>query len=185
MLDAFEFKGAWWLPDHPDKKIPGVLKFHQSEGAILDLIGSFRTVNDNKTSFETVYGVNTDGKSITLFKVLESNLKFNGAYFSKYISTFIFEGGHFPKYDDIMLKSMSVSYSYLDEWIEISRLHLDDINAKSYTFTYTSPPPVQLGSYNGFDVEVVSSARSDFTLLGQRDFSLKQSLFIKINSTKE
>lgn len=35
MMDKFEYKGIWWLPDKPEKKISGTLRFTHNEGAIL------------------------------------------------------------------------------------------------------------------------------------------------------
>jgi len=42
MIEKFEYKGIWWLPDKPKERISGTLKFTPDEGAILDLIGSFK-----------------------------------------------------------------------------------------------------------------------------------------------
>ncbi len=48
MIEEFEYKGIWWLPDKPKNRISGILRFTPNEGAILDLIGSFK-VDMNKT----------------------------------------------------------------------------------------------------------------------------------------
>jgi hypothetical protein len=38
VLEAFERRGLWWLPDMPDHTVAGVLSFSQDDIA-LDLIG--------------------------------------------------------------------------------------------------------------------------------------------------
>lgn len=38
MLEAFEFRGLWWLPEQPKERVAGVLTFSQDE-ASLELIG--------------------------------------------------------------------------------------------------------------------------------------------------
>ncbi len=48
MIEKFEYKGYWWLPNRPETKIPGTLTFNPDEGAILDLEGSFKDVGDLK-----------------------------------------------------------------------------------------------------------------------------------------
>lgn len=42
MSEKFEFKGIWWLPDKPEEQISGTLRFVAAEGAVLELIGSFK-----------------------------------------------------------------------------------------------------------------------------------------------
>jgi len=32
MIDSFEHKGIWWLPDNEDEKIEGILKFSVPDG---------------------------------------------------------------------------------------------------------------------------------------------------------
>ncbi|MHC1564886.1 MAG: ApeA N-terminal domain 1-containing protein, partial [Candidatus Syntropharchaeales archaeon] len=41
MNEEFECGGEWWLPDNPEEKIRGTLKFAHGEGGILDLEGNF------------------------------------------------------------------------------------------------------------------------------------------------
>ena len=40
-MEEFEYKGKWWLPEKPDEKLSGILKFHPVTGARLELVGSF------------------------------------------------------------------------------------------------------------------------------------------------
>jgi len=36
-----EWSGLWWLPDAPDEKVPGVLRYKPGDGPVLSLIGVF------------------------------------------------------------------------------------------------------------------------------------------------
>ncbi len=46
MIEEFEYKGKWWLPDKPEKQISGTLRFNPTDGAVLELIGSFKDFQD-------------------------------------------------------------------------------------------------------------------------------------------
>lgn len=39
--EAGEWAGLWWLPDGPDEKVPGVLRYDVDGGLLLSLIGAF------------------------------------------------------------------------------------------------------------------------------------------------
>lgn len=41
MIKSFECKGYWFLPDNPNRKISGILKYIPNEILKLELIGSF------------------------------------------------------------------------------------------------------------------------------------------------
>jgi len=64
MMDKFEYKGRWWLPDKPEKRISGTLRFTPNEGAILELIGSFKDTKDINKMLEPeiILGISSNGK---------------------------------------------------------------------------------------------------------------------------
>jgi hypothetical protein len=44
LLDDFELKGIWWLPEKPDLQISGILSFESEKRISLELLGSFQRV---------------------------------------------------------------------------------------------------------------------------------------------
>lgn len=38
-MESFEYKGYWYLPNKPDRKIAGILSFKDGESSTLELIG--------------------------------------------------------------------------------------------------------------------------------------------------
>src|SRR2546423_9209739 len=71
MIQKFEHKGVWYLPDSPKNRISGVLNFSTDKGAVLELIGTLKgesKAKDSPVEFEVVLGTSTDGKDITLYK---------------------------------------------------------------------------------------------------------------------
>ena len=45
-METLEVAGNWWLPNQPDKKVPGILTFDTLEAGRLKLIGGLRGIND-------------------------------------------------------------------------------------------------------------------------------------------
>ena len=78
-MEEFEYNGIWWLPENQDEKISGTLTFNTAEGAYLELIGSFKKIEDlNKVlNPNIILGITYNGKSITLYKCYESRSHFS------------------------------------------------------------------------------------------------------------
>lgn len=108
----------------------GNLVYKPNEGATLTLIGSFRGEEDyipvqnlKLVQHGIILGTGEDGSRITLFQCDE---KPHGIRWNKgeiivrqaFRVNYIFKGHHFKKVDDIKFNTMSVSYSYLEEWID-------------------------------------------------------------------
>ena len=114
MMDKFEYKGRWWLPDKPEKQISGTLRFTPNEGAILDLIGSFKATKDiNKIlKPEIILGI-SNGKKITLHKCFETklnNVSVPESLTSSFYANEVFVGAHFQKSEDIKFRELSIRY---------------------------------------------------------------------------
>lgn len=41
LAETHEWSGLWWLPEAPDERVPGVLRYDREGGATLSLIGTF------------------------------------------------------------------------------------------------------------------------------------------------
>jgi hypothetical protein len=73
----FKTRGKWWLPNNPDAKVSGSLRFNPKGGCMLKLVGSFSfyTEQDALTAsfvgprpeYPVIYGEETDGTPISLF----------------------------------------------------------------------------------------------------------------------
>lgn len=75
-----EWTGHWWLPDDPDRAVPGILRYKPGEGLRLSLIGGFEdrilrpiengvAVMEGSRSWSLIWGV-ADNKEITLIDCL-------------------------------------------------------------------------------------------------------------------
>jgi hypothetical protein len=121
-MNPFEMKGIWWLPGEEDIQVKGVLRFSPSEGGTLELLGTFRF--ETKVHYNT-FLINKDiilglvnGHEITCYKCL--NFNYTGSETlstATYRVSYIFEGYHFLREEDICFDSISVNYSHFEDWL--------------------------------------------------------------------
>jgi hypothetical protein len=129
-MEEFKYEGFWWLPKDPSIKISGTLFFDPKTGGRLELIGTFKTIDDLKqinkealsSSVSIILGLSVEGKTITLYKCFETSfsISFPGITKSAFYVNIIFIGCHFEKEEEILLDEVSVNYSNLNEWAGIS-----------------------------------------------------------------
>ena len=194
MIEEFEYKGIWWLPYKPEDRISGWLKFSPNEGAVLDLIGSFKDISsiekilkEKILKLEIILGISSDGKNITLYKCFEtkSNFSFPGLSTSSFYADNVFVGAHFQKPEDIKFKSLFVHYLYLDEWVDVSGFDIQYLpDEEKVIVTYKRPLPIQATIDNcniSLDFEAIYPARSYV----QKEASIKQRTYIGIEPLEE
>jgi hypothetical protein len=121
MLEDFQYQGSWWLPEYPENKVSGILRFIHNQNIILELIGCFPV---NHSSIILGNALNNKGgtqEKITLygvsFKSQDGHPNFNDVVKSLFQADFLLIGEHFSKSDDIQFYSLSASFTYLEEWL--------------------------------------------------------------------
>lgn len=185
-MEEFEYNGMWWLPENPENKICGVLKFHPVKSTNLELIGSFRESKKLSTFLnpDIILGITSNGKIITLYRCYESQslMSMPGFTTSSFIASVVFLGHHFKKEEDILFNSLSLNYSHLDEWVGItgfqSKTETDVENDfTKYEVSYSFPEKVEV-KINDFNI----SLDFKFNIGGDRvkEINLKQKTFINI-----
>ncbi|MBI5960161.1 MAG: hypothetical protein HY866_15580 [Chloroflexi bacterium] len=123
-MEEFEYKGLWWLPQSPDHQVAGTLKFHPVDGAVLETTGDTLIRQDGV--IETICGYTNKGDPVTLWKCIRSGETWAVGYVSStYQVHVIFIGCHFEKYEDIVFDSISIRYTYLEQWFGISGFSSD------------------------------------------------------------
>ncbi len=193
-MKSFELNGYWWLPSNPDNIIAGTLSFDPINGGFLSLLGSFQ----NFTKFGQVFDVDiilgfADGKKITLYHCYAtgSNMSLTTggpiALKSSFLVNIIILGHYFEKVDDIMFKSLSVNYSHLEDWTQISgfkfNLQSDKENHfNQYEVKYNFPQKFEMK----ID-DVLISFDYNFREGGDRikEVRLLQTTFIKVEPLRE
>ena len=177
MIEKFEYDGIWWLPEKPDNKVSGKLKFHPVEGLKLQLIGSFKELKDFNTFLQPliILGIISNGGVITLYKCYESqsHMSVLGFLSSSFIASVAFLGCHFRKEEEIRFDFLSLNYSHLET---DSKNHLT-----KHEVIYSFPEKVEakIGNLSIF-------FDYNFTSGGDRlkEVNLKHTTFIKIKPSK-
>lgn len=190
MNEEFEYKGNWWLPDKPEKRVSGTLTFTPNKGANLDLMGSFKdTENMNITlKPEIILGVSSDGKYITLYKCFETNStpNFLGVQTSsRFLANLVFEGVHFQTSEDISFKSISVHYLYLDEWVNISGFDIKSPAEKEVIIKYKPPEPFQAKISDELKILINFPPPWPLFVHVQKEVTIKQNTEVKIETSEE
>jgi|SRR5215216_742049 len=187
---TFEYRGIWWLPENPQKKLTGVLVFDQDSGGILELDGWFKEITDINTILQPsiILGFTKEGKRVTLCKNAELQTKYNmpGLPVSSFSTLTILEGKHFLNTEDIKFKKISVSYSYLDEWLDIHAFDFGDwINQNpqqinEVTIKYCIPKAIKAQISNDLYLEIVFRPQFNFATSGQQFANINQRIFVNV-----
>lgn len=190
MMKEFEYEGVWWLPENSEKKLQGKLKFTPWDGALLDLIGSFKESQDvfEELEPEIILGITVTGKNVTLQRCLKirSGINYPGFPTCTFYAHTVFIGAHFVKSEDIRFKTLSVQYSHLDEWVNISGFKITDVPEEHRTIIeYKLPEPIQSKISDDFDMWINFEATLPSRSRVQKEASITQKIEIKIETTKE
>ncbi len=170
LLDSFEHRGWWWLPDRPADKVAGVLAFSQDRVS-LELIGQLpreQQAPDPVTGDIThafmplsrarILGETTRGKLVTLEECHATSLAIVGGQHEHFAPGFVLEGAHFDADELIVFDEFAVRYSQLDIWVAVNGFETQSIQTDGESLQRIdvsfSPPPEERVSLEGFDIAV-------------------------------
>lgn len=192
MTDKFEYKGMWWLPDNPTNQIAGTLRFSPDDGAILDLQGNFKDINDinNISAAKIILGNSFDGENISLhgchsgFRRTRLLLPSTASWLFDVGMVFI--GAHLPKKEDAKFKNICIHYSHLDEWVGISGFDrsLPVVANNETVIKYKLPEPI-LANIDDYKISICFAFTPPSFSYLQKEATIKQKVYIKIESSEE
>jgi hypothetical protein len=155
MVEECEFEGYWWRPVDPEKKVPGTLKFSQSD-VRLDLLGSFEEMKPGPVGHvddePRILGLTKDRKCVSLERCLGLGQSINipGFPVTTYGPHMILVGAWYEPDEDVRFDEVYLRFSDLDTWATSSgfgyEMHFDE-DRKSLTkldVSYTPPEPVTI-----------------------------------------
>lgn len=190
MIKEFDYKGIWFLPEKLERQVCGTLKFTPDEGAILDLIGSFKDITgiNKMIDAKIILGIASNGTKITLYDCFETNSNFSSTGFqtSSFHASIVFVGAHFQKTGDIHFKSLSIHYSHLDEWVNISGFDIKQSLAENeVVIKYKLPQPFHANISDDLKISLNVNATGPSWSLVQKEATIKQKTKIKIEPSKD
>ena len=137
---------------------------------------------DRKT--DLIVGSSADGKKITLYKCLLTNIHRHivnkGACTEEFevISRFVFVGTHFNKVQDITFKSLYVRYLNLEKWADISGFKIAPYQKDTYLIKYRLPKKIALKTGDDFQISVSFSASYPALTHPQTEASIEQNAWL-------
>lgn len=191
LVKEVQYTGKWWLPDNQDKKIPGRLRFKQSEGAILELDGCFAESPKITESFNLaiVNGSSNTGEDITLHRCLGRVVNVTGSfveprfyYISKVYAREVFVGVHFQTEEEIKFSHLRIHYSHLDEWLNMSGFRFED-HGDEKVLRHKPPGQVQISVSN--ELRLLIAFQCSYTPYSVTEPHITQRAVIVIIPAKE
>ena len=132
------YKGLWWLPDIPDKQIPGILTV-ENDAIILETIGCMgidsaiaRFVEKNAPSYDVIWGMSSDAEEISIFNSHESVSLNSASSFpiAKYNAQVVTVGKHIKSLEQLGNYNVKVYFEELSYWARPNCLHFDNQDDK-------------------------------------------------------
>jgi len=148
LSDSFSLGGYWWLPDNPDQKTYGTLRYQPETAPELSLEGSFiefKPVPSNYLSNVVIYGMTPNGIACTLVDAYQKSNRMHmpGITTSEFFCNRLFVGKEFIMPDVDTFESAIVEFNGLSSWLlrnPFNRKILEkEGNDKVWGISYTTP----------------------------------------------
>lgn len=176
--ESHEFIGSWWLPNEPEIKIVGVLKYKAEVEIELNLEGSFNT-----SEYEAIHGT-ASGYSISLINSFSlSDNKFSNFLDynpSKIISNIALIGAFYSKAQYEKIDSVDIELGDIKKWTTHSGFTTRYEDSK-YFLEYKRPESIIFFDGTEVRIDLHSYAEGLHTPLPERAFICEKSYF-KITS---
>lgn len=188
MIEGFEYKGQWWLPNEPEKAISGTLRYTHRDGAVLDLIGSFASIGEMREMLGplVILGTSSNGKDISLHDCFQIQVQtsYPGLTTSSYFADMTFVGAHLQEAEDVSFRSMNVRFSHFDEWVNVSGFKIEHTEEEDVVIRYRRPDDIRFAVGDDYTIAIIITAK--FPILPfQNRASIEQQTIARIEATHE
>jgi hypothetical protein len=158
--EKYKKTGYFWLPEKPEKKIPGILSIDDGGKIELEIIGHFKedidSFNDNNDPTRIIGHIEKDGL-VTLDECfyIKKNHSFGGISKSKIRANKVLSGAAWDKNEPVTFNTFSFSIDCLDEWVGISGINvINDWDNHTATINYSPPETISFFLDNGMKCEI-------------------------------
>jgi hypothetical protein len=182
MLKPFEYEGIWWLPDKPEEKIEGTLRFDPSKGAKLEL----KEIS-NIEEVSVILGCSLSpisGIEFTLLHCYNQARDLLGVVPPEFYVKYVFMGvhSHFDKKENIKFRNISIQYLYLDDWANIQVFDIDFKSEGNMVIKYSKFKSIPVNIDEKLKIAVNAGVDSS---LSRKEINLKKRAEIKIEPSEE
>ena len=185
-----EHLGNWWLPENPERKIPGVLSFDRDHRASLDLMEAFEVTLDRQMQlgidYPLIFGQDRSGKKHVMVNCwkdggttsLSSGRSWSTIRSQQVLMDLPDEFGASLSFDSLELRSPSFSQWWTSGASQLttrtSHKHV------SVTLKVHRPPPVHLCTWKGTSLDFISRPLTGATLLGVRQLAVDEDICLRL-----
>ena len=128
-MDNLHMEGVFWLAGNPDRQVAGRLTFDATNGAQLDLIGSFHGLSEfGDLPGETVRIQGVAGKkSLTLDECLQTRrtIEHPGIAREMYYAPIVLAGAHFDEGEPLKFIAARLRLRHLEKWVGVSGVNVE------------------------------------------------------------
>jgi hypothetical protein len=190
MSKKFEAVGTWWLPEHPERPVQGILKYDPTSGAILQVMGSLEPL-DSHSQFNDYDIINGFiGSDITLYKCWTKSAPafcFHSETVSTtYYANIIFKGHIFKTVSDIKLRHAIVNYNNFGSWFFRHTISHTRQNTRNYSLTTQELDPIIANIDENLKISLIST--NEECIKWERDgcrSTIKERSYLVIDTSKD
>lgn len=194
MEDAWKIEGKWRFPTTPESlELYGTLIITPEHEMVLDIKDFIEDSEEIRKyrkmlSTEVVNGFSHDGKFITLYQCLKKFDQVSSTGFitsSFYVGTALI-GNYFDKKEKVSFKKISIAYNYLDRWLNISGIELEEntVPYESFKVRYEIPTPIEFYLKNGLKVRLEVQPKTTWKETSKREVCIKEEVFLVIEASE-
>jgi len=126
-MKSFESVGIWFLPDQPDKRVPGTLSFSVDDGFALRLSGALTPHVFSLAKYSAIHGIVSEspyGKHISLFGCFADSLQLgiSGIALETIHANYGFAGDEFIESAEELFDGAELHFRQLSTWFGYSGL---------------------------------------------------------------
>lgn len=192
MLVAKEYRGEWFLPSAPERKVKGILQYKPNESITLEILDSLHEKHplvaclENNT-IDVIYGVTHEAIKITLFNCFEG-ISFNDrCHFSiaSYDCHLCFIGKHFDSKEDLCFSKVEFECDHLFNWLSYSSISSETVDEErvfKVKMGSRSAGTERFDIGDGFKIRITNTPTIDCRV---QDVSLTEKSTIEISSAKK
>lgn len=160
--EEYKKSGYFWLPENPDRKIPGTLTISNGGKIELEVVGlfdeRFEALNgdDNLLLNRIIGHIEKDGL-VTLdnCRYTQKNFSFGGISKSLIYAKLLLSGVEYEINEVVTFNTLSFSVDCIDAWIGVSGLEIvTDYARQTATINYTHPSNFSYSLNNGMTLEI-------------------------------
>lgn len=182
IFESFELTGLWFLPDSPEIKSLGFLKYTPEDGIKLKLENKIL-----KTESSILHG-EVAGKRITLFNWFATSYNHLASplSYSPMLITAnqLIIGEHFLSIDEIIFEQIKIELTNINPWIGVSGLN--GINQfpenNSFSFSYSKPEPIILCENEEVEVRITTITSTEVYPIESQYIRINEKNYIQIEN---